>query len=140
MLSTPEADAISSLLSLMDAIRSDVQAELPDSCSFMHVKALDFVERTSQPSMRDIAGSLKITSPGATMVVDKLVENGELDRHADSDDRRIVRLGITAKGKKTLASGMKIVTRKIGSRVSALTKAEQKQLAALLSKLIKYNQ
>lgn len=140
MSSTPEADAIGSLLSLMDAVRSDVQSELPDSCSFMHVKALDFIDRAGQPSMRDIAGTLKITSPGATMVVDKLVENGELDRHADPDDRRIVRLGITGKGKKTLASGMKIVTRKIGSRVSALNKAEQKQLATLLTKLIRFNQ
>lgn len=124
------------LLAVMDAIRGDAQRELPESCSFMHVKALDFIARSKGPSMRDIAEHLKITSPGATMVVDKLVEGKELDRRADPDDRRIVRLDITAKGKATLELGMKSIRKSLAARLAVLDKQEQKEFGALLKKLI----
>ena len=135
--SSSESDLIGLLLSFMDTIRGDLTAELPDSCSFMHVKALDFIAGTPEPSMGDVAGFLKITSPGATMVVDKLVENAEIGRHADPNDRRVVRLGITTKGKATLEAGMKIIERKIAKRISSLSKTEEKQLAAIMKKLIR---
>lgn len=124
------------LLSVMDAIRGDVQAKLPESCSFMHIKALDFIAKSKAPSMSDIAEHLKITSPGATMVVDKLVENHELDRRADALDRRVVRLEMTRKGKVSLEAGMKAINKSLGSRLDSLNKQEQKELAGLLIKLI----
>lgn len=135
--SAPKADLIALLLSFMDMVRGHLTAELPDSCSFMHVKALDFIVKSKEPSMSEIAGFLKITSPGATLVVDKLVENLELERHADPDDRRIVRLGITAKGKKTLESGMKIVKKQVAVSISSLNKSEQKELGSIMNKIIK---
>ena len=137
---THPVDNISLLLLLMDAMRGDVQAKLPDSCSFMHIKALNFIALQKDPSMKDLADFLKITSPGATLVIDKLVENKDLDRISDNEDRRIVRLAITAKGKIALSAGMKIIKERIESRITTLSKDEQKQLAIILQKLINYNQ
>lgn len=125
------------LLQFMDAIRGDIQAELTDSCSFMHIKALDFISHAKSPSMRDVAEFLKITSPGATMVVDKLVENGELDRLPDQEDRRVIRLAITTMGKETLDGGMKIVRKLLTKRIESLSKVDQKNLGSILRKLIK---
>lgn len=129
-------DVTGLLLSVMDAIRGDAQRELPESCSLMHVKALDFIANSKSPSMSDIAEYLKITSPGATMVVDKLVENKELDRRADPDDRRVIRMDITTKGKATLEAGMKAIGKSLDLRLAVLNKQEQRELAGLLKKLV----
>ena len=90
--------------------------------------------------MRDVAACLKITSPGTTLVVDRLVENKELDRQTDKEDRRIVRLGITAKGQATLERGMKVVRAKISARMNVLNQTQKKELETILAKLINHNQ
>ncbi len=139
-MSTPEhSDTTGLILSFMDSIRREMQSELPEACSFMHVKALDFISREKSPSMRDIAEFLRITSPGATMIVDKLVENGELDRKADPADRRVVRLVVTTKGRVTLETGMKVIKKLIAKRLSSLSRIEQIRFASILEKLIKTN-
>jgi len=136
MRSPSHSEVISLLLSLMDAIRGDVQAKLPKSSSFLHLRVLGFIAQEEEPSMRDVADYLRITSPGATMVVDKLVEHKVIDRCADAGDRRIVRLAMTAKGRKTLEAGMRIVKATISRRLATLSKPEQKQLSTLLKKII----
>jgi DNA-binding MarR family transcriptional regulator len=129
-------DSTTLVLTFIDVIRKDVQDKLPESCSFMHVKALDFIGKAIEPSMRDVASHLNITSPGATMIIDKLVELGEIDRHDDKDDRRVVRLKITSKGINTLESGLKVIKEKIRNRMKVLTIAENKSLGNILNKII----
>ncbi len=128
-------DLVGTLLAFMDAVRTTAQNALPESCSLMHVKTLDFISRTKEPSMSAVAEFLKITSPGATMVVDKLVENGELAREADTADRRVVRLSVTAKGHKALERGREIITGGLNERLAKLSKAEQKEFRQLLQKI-----
>jgi len=129
-------DISESVLALMDSLRSDLQGSLPHTCSFMHVKTLGIVDRLSEPSMSQVADELKITSPGATMVVDRLVESGELERMSDPSDRRVIRLKITDSGKKVLKEGVHVVRACIDKRLSKLSKAEQSKLSALLNKII----
>ena len=136
MVLPTNSDVASILLAFLDSIRSDMQALLLETCSFMHVKALDIIARAREPSMKEVADDLKITSPGATMVVDKLVENGEIERVSDPDDRRIVRLKITARGRSTLKTGMKVIRQRIGERMRSLTREELDHLTELLKKLI----
>ncbi len=137
-MSTPENIDIAELvMHFQDAIRKDVQAKLPESCSFIHLKTLSFIARERSPSMTEIAEYLKITSPGTTMIIDKLVEVSEIDRKADPNDRRVVRLVITEKGQKILDHGMNSVKKVISSRLALLNKSEQKQFIHILKKLIK---
>lgn len=137
-MSTPENIDIAGLvMSFHDVIRKDVQSELPESCSVVHIKVLEYIAREKSPSMTDIADHLRITSPGATMIADKLIELKELDRKADPTDRRIVRLVITEKGRQVLEHGMKCMKKLISVRLASLSKTEQKQFAEILTKLIK---
>jgi len=57
--------------------------------------------------MKDVADMLRIQGSSATVIIDRLVLNGELVRMEDPGDRRVVRIGITEAGKKILKSGMK---------------------------------
>ena len=128
-------DLAGTLLSFMDTIRTAAQAALPEACSLMQVKTLDFISRSREPSMSAVAEFLKITSPGATMVVDKLVENGELLRETDPRDRRVIRLSVTPKGHKALERSHEIIATLLNERLSKLSKTEQKDFRQLLQKV-----
>lgn len=49
--------------------------------------------------MRDIKDNLRVSAPYATSIIDKLVKNGFIERYRGKDDRRVVRVKLTDKGK-----------------------------------------
>ena len=66
-------------------------------------------------SMSDIGKCLAMPKPHVTVIVDKLIDEGFVERQNDPNDRRIINILITDKGmdvfheiKKTLAENMKI--------------------------------
>ena len=50
--------------------------------------------------MGDLARQLGVTMGAATNIADKLVRSGSVSRQRDEHDRRVVRLELTAKGKR----------------------------------------
>ena len=66
-------------------------------------------------SMSDIGKHLAMPKPHVTVIIDKLICEGFVERQNDPNDRRIINIAITEKGKevfheikKTLAENMKI--------------------------------
>ena len=86
--------------------------------------------------MRDIADEFKVSSPAATAIIDRLVEDKHIERVTDSTDRRIVRLRLTKLGKQTLDTGMRDIHESLRSKMEILSVHEQKQLFTILRKLI----
>jgi DNA-binding MarR family transcriptional regulator len=87
------------------------------------------LKRNGVMSMSDIGKCLAMPKPHVTVIVDKLIEEGYVERQSDPNDRRIVNISITEKGlgifqeiKKTLAENMKI-------KLLNLTEGEQDILA-----------
>lgn len=50
-------------------------------------------------TMSETAATLGITTGTLTVAIDRLVRKGYVDRHRDPDDRRVVRIELTKKGK-----------------------------------------
>ncbi len=76
---------------------------------------LGTLKRNGMQSMSDIGKCLAMPKPHVTVIVDKLIEEGFVERQNDPNDRRIINISITDKGmevfheiKKTLAENMKI--------------------------------
>ncbi len=59
---------------------------------------LEYLNREIEPKMTDISKMLKVTTAAVTGIVDKLVKDGYVTRKSDPDDRRIIKIKITAKG------------------------------------------
>lgn len=90
---------------------------------------LGTLKRNGIQSMSDIGKCLAMPKPHVTVIVDKLIEEGFVERQNDPNDRRIVNILITEKGievfreiKKTLAENMKI-------KLMNLAESEQETLA-----------
>jgi DNA-binding MarR family transcriptional regulator len=50
----------------------------------------------------DVARAVRVTSPTMTRVIDRLVQMGLVTRDLDPDDRRVLRLALTAAGRRLL--------------------------------------
>jgi DNA-binding MarR family transcriptional regulator len=107
-----------------------------DPFSLAQFKVLTLVFEKGSPTMKEIADSLYITSPSATSIINHLVTEKELQRVFDKEDRRIVRLTLTAKGKKTLIIRRKEAAERMNKIIEPLNEKEKNQLASIFTKII----
>ena len=70
--------------------------------SLLHLQTLQFVAEAGNPTMREVAAYLKISAPSATEIITALVKEKCLTRVSDPEDRRKVRLTVSAAGKSAL--------------------------------------
>jgi DNA-binding MarR family transcriptional regulator len=96
---------------------------------------LGSLKRHGIQSMSDIGKCLAMPKPHVTVIVDKLIDEGFVERQNDANDRRIVNISITEKGlgafqevKETLVENMKI-------KLLKLTEEEHEVLAVATSQV-----
>lgn len=107
-----------------------------DPFSMAQFKVLALVSEKGSPTMKEVADLLYITSPSATAIINRLVKARELERIYDKEDRRIVRLMLTEKGRKSLAERREAVTARMSKVIESLNKKERDDLANILIKII----
>ena len=83
----------------------------------------------------DFTGSLMLTSSGTTKRLDRLERAGLIERAPDPDDRRGVIITLTDAGRALIDGVTEAHLENEHRLLSALTEAEQRQLADLLRKL-----
>ena len=71
---------------------------IPD-ITFPQMMMLRNIYKMECPKMSDISSELCVTMGNVTMMIDRLVHEGFVERISDPDDRRIVKVCLTASGK-----------------------------------------
>jgi DNA-binding MarR family transcriptional regulator len=89
-----------------------------------------------QSSPGELASDLELSSGAMTSRLDRLEEAGLVRRLPDPDDRRAVVVELTEKGRETWDSSANVQGRREAFFASTLSKEEQRQLNALLRKLL----
>ncbi len=77
-----------------------------------------------------------VTSGTMTNRIDRMVDHGLVQRNADSQDRRMVRVRITAEGMRRVDQAMAALADSERAALSHLDDAEQRELANLLRRLL----
>lgn len=129
------------LLSLMfemsRLLKREITRESTVMPSFLHSETLRFIseaeEAGKRPTMRDVADYLKIAPPSATALVDTFVKTGVLKRVPDTNDRRIVRLSLSAKGTRFLDESRVQRERAFARLLKPLSASDSKALARILT-------
>ena len=70
-------------------------------------------------NVRDVAAELGVSKQAASKLVDALVEQGYVERVPDPDDRRVITIGLTARGK----AAAKLVRKAVDSVDAELSKS-----------------
>lgn len=88
--------------------------------------------RAPGASQSELAEVMEVEKATAGRLIDKLEENGWLERRADESDRRINRIYMTTRGKAVHDTIGPIAEAMVEEELSGLTTAEQKQLTNLM--------
>lgn len=89
-------------------------------------------------SVSDLGRLLRVKSPTITPSINSLEEKGTLERKMDRNDRRIVRISLTSKGRQYLEEIMAHFTFEIRGLVEYLGPKKSRQLAGLLEDVYHY--
>ncbi len=127
-------DIASLLVPLTRSLYRTMRVASP-TCSFLEMKTLTTIHEHINPSMKDIADELGISSPATTAIIDRLIADKLITRSEDTKDRRIVRISMTPTGKKSFEKTREVLYTAINTRVSILSDTEQHELARILQKL-----
>jgi len=128
---------VSLVFSLHRLLQDKMRREGKNFSSFLQFKTLQYIEQQGKPGMKDIADFLSITPPSATSLIENLANAGKIERVADPNDRRIVRLKITPAGKQTIQETMIMMNERMKTLLSRLNDEEVSQLTAILEKFLK---
>jgi DNA-binding MarR family transcriptional regulator len=101
--------------------RAHGQAAAAHGLTATSLGALGELARADGGSHRELAARLGVTPATLTPVVDALADGGHLVRERDPDDRRVVRLAITPRGRRRFADAAAAVEAQLGERMPVLT-------------------
>jgi len=90
---------------------------------------LGSLKRNGTQSMSDIGKCLSMPKPHVTVIVDKLIEEGYVERHSDPKDRRVVNILLTEKGLKDFEKIKLAVSENLKVKLLELTEEQLEMLA-----------
>jgi DNA-binding MarR family transcriptional regulator len=140
-MKTPHGDCESQLLDALGRIvrrltrLSGGLDEGPALTATQRVALIETVEAGEPIRLHDLAERLGVTAPTASRAVDGLVDHGLLERRPDPDDRRAVRISLTAEGRSQVAERKSRVLAAFLPAVATMPAADQERLVELLTEL-----
>ena len=99
--------------------------------------ALGAVNRLTNPTLGELAAAEQVQPPTVTRLVASLESAGLVARETDDVDRRVVRVRITAEGRRNLQRIRSLKNAYLNRRLAALDPAEQ-QLAESMTCLLEH--
>jgi len=130
------AELVESLLSLTHAIRRRHNARLASrDASVPRTRLLRALTELGQPRMNELARTLGLSARTVTTAVDSLERDGLLARRADPNDRRAIRVELTADGRRHVED-WRAFQRQLAEDVMApLGPSQRRQLMSLLEQI-----
>lgn len=128
---------ISAMFDILQAVKaeSDYCCKICGGVSEKELFIIVFVGKNESVKMSDIAESLHAPLSTLTSIVDKLVDNEYLMRYNWQEDRRVVKVALAKKGKKSYSAFMKQKNVNATKVLNKFTESEQGILINYLTKL-----
>ncbi|MBI2854311.1 MAG: MarR family transcriptional regulator [Chloroflexi bacterium] len=108
--------------------RSAPDAWMDLGLTIVQLKSLSLIDLSGNTNVRTLAASLNVTPPDITRIVDRLVEQGLVDRRENPKDRRMILLQTTEQGRTLLS---KLRETKIAHMRHVLARLTLEELRAL---------
>ena len=103
------------------------------SITEMHV--IDNIGMTNERTMSDTAKAVKVTSGTLTTAIDNLINKGYVERRRSSEDRRVVKIRLTEKGREAFKSHEEFHKDLVISGLQQLDSHEEEVLIKVLSNI-----
>jgi DNA-binding MarR family transcriptional regulator len=80
----------------------------------------------------EIGRKLGVSKPNVTSLLDKLVKKGYIERLPDVNDRRVINIAVTAKGRRFIARRIQVLRKAMKGNLSILEYDEIEALSSAL--------
>ncbi len=132
------ADLARARVRLQESDARSVEAQpFPDHHILIFYRVAILLERhAGTMTMRELGEDLDIPLSTATRTVDWLVKSAYVERLSDPQDRRIVRVGLTAAGKELYAAIDEFINQQIQKFLRHFSPQERREMLALIRKAI----
>ncbi len=107
----------------------DAGISMPQLSTLMHL------HHRGACGVTDIGEHLGVTSPAASQMIDRMVQQGLLERAEDTADRRVRQITVTEKGRQLIEKSILARQRWMEDLTTALTAPEQEQAIQALDLL-----
>lgn len=97
---------------------------LGDKLPNQYHMTLGIVMKQGPIPMTELGNMLCTSKPNTTFIINKLIEEGKLERLPDKEDRRIINITITEKGKKYLLQNKEKARENLKISLAKLSKQE----------------
>ena len=119
------------LLELSVQVLEDAAAEL----NLVDLQLLTLLDRLGPQRLIDVADALDVSPTTATRLADRLTARHMVDRVRQHEDRREIRLGLSADGAELVAAVRRRRRRFVASRLKALSVADQSAAIDVLARI-----
>jgi DNA-binding MarR family transcriptional regulator len=113
------------------------EAWLDLSLTIAQLKSLLYIDSEGSANFRKLATALGVTPPDVTRIVDRLVEHKLVSRRENPQDRRMLMLQATKKGKALLSRLRDSRTARMNNILSRMSREELTTLAHGLGALVR---
>jgi len=121
--------------------RASVRELAPLGLTFVQARVLRMLDRAAEPvRIGEIAARLEVVPRSATTLIDSLETTKLVKRQADPEDRRSVRVGLTADGAALMRRVSSMRRESAAALFRRLTSAQREQLLELLTVLTERDQ
>ncbi|WP_433946523.1 MarR family winged helix-turn-helix transcriptional regulator [Paenibacillus sp. SN-8-1] len=117
-----------------------MESELSPSLTEAQLSVLELLEERKKMKPSDLIPYLATTPAAVTMLLDRMEKAGLITRERDLEDRRIVWISITDKGREETNRGLQIRNDFLGNVLDQISSHNQQLLIFLLGKITSSNE
>jgi DNA-binding MarR family transcriptional regulator len=137
-----KAQLIRQVIELQHKVNRMLRRQVPDawmelSLTLAQLKSLFFISSEGNTNVRKLAAALSVTSANVTGIVDRLVKQGLVTRRENPEDRRMLLLQVTDKGRALITDLRERQISRLSEILDYMSPDEVSILAQGLSSLLK---
>jgi DNA-binding MarR family transcriptional regulator len=137
-----KAQLVQQVIELQRKVNRMLRRQVPDawmelSLTLAQFKSLFFISNEGNTNVRKLAAALSVTSANVTGIVDRLVKQGLVTRRENPEDRRMLLLQVTDKGRALITDLRERQTSRLSEILDYMGPDELSTLARGLSSLLK---
>ena len=133
-----EINALNAFIKLQragESVSARVHAVLPEGLTVTQFGVLEALLHLGPMSQKELAQKMLRSSPNMCAVLENLERDGHVARVRDEADRRVQRVSLTQKGRRTIERVFPGHAARIAKLLSTLSAREQEELSRLCKKL-----
>lgn len=123
-------------VSMQHSMRNIIHYTRECGLSMSHLGAIFHIQRIGSCGVTEVGDHLGVTSAAASQMLERLVQQGLVQRSEDPDDRRVKRIILTEHGQRIFNEGVRARQSWLDDLAGTLSEDEKESIASALNLLI----